>query len=82
MWRRLLSVLLLVAVGECGRRPHITASAVFLYIRRPFFSKSEMSLVPKKLNLDNRTCTKIVDLFNKVYKRNMLFMALQNVSKT
>jgi hypothetical protein len=44
-----------VAVGESGKRPHTTASAVFLYIPRPLFSAFEASFEPKNFTLDKRT---------------------------
>lgn len=62
--RSLLSVLLVVAVGDFGRRPHMTASAVFLYNWRAELSEFERPFVPKKLTLDKRTCIKIAKLFS------------------
>lgn len=50
--RCLLLVLLVVAVGDFGRRPHITASAVFLYFLR---LESVATFESKKLTLDKRT---------------------------
>lgn len=55
--RRLQSVLLVVAVGDFGKRPHITASAVLLYFRRMF--EFDRSFDLKKLTLDKRTCNTI-----------------------
>lgn len=58
----LLSVLLVVAVGDFGKRPHMTASADSLYLFRTF--EFEMPLGPKKLTLDSRTCSQILWLLS------------------
>jgi len=51
----LLSVLLDVAVGDLGMRPHITASAVCLYISRPEFTELGRSFPEKRLTLESNT---------------------------
>lgn len=51
--RTLLSVLLDVAVGDLGKRPHMTASAEALYLWRTL--EFETLSGPKKLTLDIRT---------------------------
>ena len=57
----LLLVLLKVAVGDFGRRPHIIASAVFLYF---FMSAFEATFELNKLDLDKRTCKFYVKMNN------------------